>query len=322
MAHWTDKRHARAELGNALRRAGWKLFGWHEDKSDSRTDYYDPESWNGIGTKDGAVVVVNETSRDSGRVPTKHVKVDDGPCATCGGTGLDPSGWTLTAARQEPARYHQETDAPGTRSLLPGVVSPIPFVDGGRLRCRGLRCSEGRIVHYAQVECPDDRWPTFQGNPKGRVWHVERNGKILASGSGVFSLLTQANNAQSAADRTEQGSERASYDERQAAQERGREAYRGVFDALARKIDAAAFDVAAEVVVPRGELHPALVEGAAFTVRNGARAGFVEVVFPSRPSAETLAELKAAGYRWARLNACWYGREVSLPERYREVVAS
>jgi len=42
------------------------------------------------------------------------------------------------------------------------------------------------------------------------------------------------------------------------------------------------------------------------------REGYVEVVFSDRPEPETLNALKAHGFRWARTNKCWYGRDVAF----------
>lgn len=58
------------------------------------------------------------------------------------------------------------------------------------------------------------------------------------------------------------------------------------------------------------------VDGA--TVRpSRVREGFAEVVFPAKPAAAVLDELKAAGYRWSRFSCCWYGPASMLPARYR-----
>jgi hypothetical protein len=35
----------------------------------------------------------------------------------------------------------------------------------------------------------------------------------------------------------------------------------------------------------------------------------VEIHFSTRPAPEVLAEVKAHGFRWARGNRCWYGRD-------------
>ena len=58
MTHWTDKRHARSTIGLAFERAGWKLFGWKPDRSDSMTDYFDPPDWDGVATLNGYTVVM------------------------------------------------------------------------------------------------------------------------------------------------------------------------------------------------------------------------------------------------------------------------
>jgi len=58
MTHWTDKRTARAVIGRAFERAGWKLFGWKPDRSDSMTDYFDPPDWEGIATWGRYVLVM------------------------------------------------------------------------------------------------------------------------------------------------------------------------------------------------------------------------------------------------------------------------
>lgn len=44
------------------------------------------------------------------------------------------------------------------------------------------------------------------------------------------------------------------------------------------------------------------------------RAGVVEVRFADKPAPEVLAGLKAHGFRWARTNGCWYGRDTAYAE--------
>jgi len=45
------------------------------------------------------------------------------------------------------------------------------------------------------------------------------------------------------------------------------------------------------------------------------RAGFVELVFPSKPSEDVRQGLKSHGFRWARSNACWYGRDTAYANK-------
>jgi hypothetical protein len=48
------------------------------------------------------------------------------------------------------------------------------------------------------------------------------------------------------------------------------------------------------------------VEGV--TVTENEEKGGVEIRFPSKPAADVLAMLKAAGWRWSRFGACWYAK--------------
>ncbi|MEA3341881.1 MAG: DUF2958 domain-containing protein, partial [Chloroflexota bacterium] len=48
--HWTERRTAVRRIGEELRNRGWTLFGYKEDRSDIRTDYYAPASWDGVAT--------------------------------------------------------------------------------------------------------------------------------------------------------------------------------------------------------------------------------------------------------------------------------
>lgn len=46
---------------------------------------------------------------------------------------------------------------------------------------------------------------------------------------------------------------------------------------------------------------------------------FVEILFEAKPDEQIRNELKAAGFRWAMRNACWYGPKANLPERYKSL---
>jgi hypothetical protein len=55
-------------------------------------------------------------------------------------------------------------------------------------------------------------------------------------------------------------------------------------------------------------------EGITITPSSLGRAGVVEVRFSEKPAPEVLSTLKARGFRWARGNRCWYGKQANLPE--------
>jgi len=311
--HWTDKREGTALVGAELRRRGWTLFGWTDDKSDPMTDYYAPESWDGIAThpeRPGVVVCVNVSPYTvkscSGGCPMTR-RVAGEVCPRCNGAQADPDGWTLEKARQDPRAWHASVNAgTGAVSLMPGVVSPIPFIGSGwggghgetydyppelrgRERCR--RCSGAG--HLLKTEHYLEPWPTFQANPRGATWHVERGGVVVASGTGVYSVAD-------CNDRPNQAAK---------------------VGALCDRIERAAAATAVKVAELAGVGLDARPEGVVVRASSLGRAGVVEVVFPAKPVEEVRAALKAAGFRWAKSGGCWYGPEAALPAELRRVEA-
>lgn len=62
-------------------------------------------------------------------------------------------------------------------------------------------------------------------------------------------------------------------------------------------------------------------ENIAVTRRPGRRKGFVELLFAAKPDETLRQELTAAGFRFNRADACWWGAESALPERYKNAAA-
>jgi hypothetical protein len=274
-----------AAVGLELVSRGWRLCGWSDDQSDMQTDYFHPASWDGVAThleRPGVVLCVNVSAytaehRSGGQRVTEYQPAEQ--CTRCKGAKADPDGWTLADARLAPREYHASRNAgAGAIAIFPTVVSPIPFFDVlkedeprelvGRERCR--KCS-GRGHSLAPVEriIP---WPCFGATPKGSSWHVERDGRIIARGSGVFSC------------------------------DDSREKISALVDKLERAADSAE--------------QPATPAGDRVSISAGKKPGYVEVRFTAKPDEQTRAELKAAGFRWAKFSGCWYGLGASLPERY------
>jgi hypothetical protein len=291
--YYGDVRKSVALIGKALEARGWTLYGWSADKSDIMTDYFCPESWDGVATKGDAVacVDVNDytvSSRSGGQKLSRPEP--DAECPRCHGAQVDPAGWTYQKAKADPRGFNADAAGPNARSLFPDVVSPIPFFgigpyggeypEGGFQHERCRKCS-GSGHTFRSVEYVEP-WPTFQANPPHRNWHVERGGQIVASGSGSGSC--------------------------DAAKA----------EALADKIEAAAFpptrnrtaDTMRDATPP-----PLGVE----VNESSTHPGNVEVRFASKPSDIVRAALKAAGFRWYGPASLWYGPAVMFPEWIAQV---
>lgn len=316
--HWTDKREAVAMVGAELARRGWTLYGWKDDQSDAMTDYYCPESWRGPAERGGFVVVVDSgPSEPGGHQPVKSACDVVAACERCGGSGDDPSGLTYQWAKENPRAFNAAR-LDGTRSiaLFADVVSPLHFRDYGPELCR--KCNGGgRVYGNHRLEPEGPRWPEHKGNPPRASWHVERNGVILASGSGVFAVASerwerghvcQAENPSDETACERCGKRGLAFELRAETCPNGRPKLRALVD----RIEAVVKKAEARATFPT---HGGMIHAVADSVSvvEGKRPGYVDVRFAAKPDAETLAALKAAGFRWAPSFGCWYGLRESLP---------
>lgn len=73
-------------------------------------------------------------------------------------------------------------------------------------------------------------------------------------------------------------------------------------------------DAISEVPAPVQHAGVASAEGVTVRPSSIGKAGVVEIVFTEKPSAEVRAEVKAHGFRWAKTNGCWYGRDIAYAE--------
>jgi hypothetical protein len=285
--HWTERRRAKASLAEELAHRGWTLYGYKPDRSDGMTDYYDPASWDGIAEKDGFVVVVDVgksnnyiLSRSGGRRYTERVRDKD--CEHCTGTGQEPGGPTYEDAVANPkkfARWQLSLTGYLMTPVLGAVVSPHDFKDG-RYKCRACY---GAGHTWKEVEAVDP-WPVFRANEPRRLWHVEKDGHILASGVGLGPC--------------------ADYD-RQRAQ--------AAVEQLVDRIENAMH------IRPTSLSAGTATSDVPVTVRrNQARSG-IEVVFASKPHLEVRDALKALGFRWSQRQGLWYTRH--SPRTWEQVHA-
>lgn len=306
-----DKRRAKANLAQALEQRGWKLYGWHEDRSDSMTDYYHPESWDGIAEKEGAIVCVDISAYDvnskSGQAEERYVPQQGPPCDRCDATGVEPNGWTLTQAREEPSEFHLDQlmrehegqeftvldDRSGIRFFggntmragLSGGVSPLHFTDRGEMKC--VKChGSGKLAARPKVEVAFT-WPAFHANPPHKTWHIEVEGQIVASGVGLKKAYGN------------------SYGDMEGAHE------------LAAKLDCARHGRSSG---GEGDDSVSAAEGNGVRLVHNVAKNGLELYFTAKPSLEVRDRIKRHGWRWARRNACWYVRKSESQEAFAQAL--
>ncbi|HEX3552305.1 MAG TPA: hypothetical protein VIA62_03645 [Thermoanaerobaculia bacterium] len=165
-------------------------------------------------------------------------------------------------------------------SGLNSVVSPIPFQPSGVMCC--VLCSgAGHTWAEPRIEV-EFIFPTFQANPPGRTWHVERAGKVLLSGTGLNRCYDSNHR-----DRAESAA--ASLAER--------------IDALTRSPEEA-------------PSCSTLLAGGLPELRPNLERGGLELRFPSKPAEVIRRQLYDQGWRWSRFARCWYTRKTAAAEAF------
>lgn len=164
MNYWT-KRDSLVTISTALRFYDWKIYGYKEDNSDFMTDYYDPERWDGIAVKNGYILVI-----------------DNSTGGTIGGNFVKKSYDSKLLKKIEKLK----------------ALRDCPSASAGEKRNASaiIKRLDKNLVTEIIVE--NDLPPVkFQANPNNFKWHIEKNGKIIAKGNGVFGFKDLLRNNQS-----------------------------------------------------------------------------------------------------------------------------
>lgn len=151
-----EKQGSLVSLMEGLQKRGWLIYGFNEDKSDMMTDYWHPASWDGIAVKNGYILVVDVYSNGS-----------------IGGDFIHRSYDHKLAKRiqklQALADNHAASE--GERANALAMIEKL----------------DKSVVEEILVQ-GDKPEVKYQKNPGNSKWHIERNGKIVAKGTGVYAF--------------------------------------------------------------------------------------------------------------------------------------
>ena len=149
MSNYYEKRNAKVNIAHELMNNGWKVFGYKADESDSMTDYYSPANWDGIATKNGFTLVVDtKYTGNSGRVQTR--------------TTTSGSANYKKISKLEKMTIENgctEAEAQAAQDMINKLKNSVK--------------TNEEIISV---------WPEFMANPKGCIWHIEKEGAIVAKG--------------------------------------------------------------------------------------------------------------------------------------------
>lgn len=149
MSNYYAKRNAKVNIANELMNNGWKVFGYKADESDSMTDYYNPANWDGIATKNGFTLVVDtKYTGNSGRVQTRTTS-----------TGSTNYKKIAKLEKMTIENGCTEAEAEAAKEMINKLKNNVKVNE--------------EVINV---------WPEFMVNPKGCIWHIEKDGAIVAKG--------------------------------------------------------------------------------------------------------------------------------------------
>lgn len=134
---------------------GWKVYGWHANNSDPYTDYYDPEYWDGIATKNGYTLVIDHSFAAKEINRTYKVYTQDAPEVAEKIKKLERMTMANGASEQE-EQTARAAIAKLREKKQGGEVTKTEFTPG----------------HLA--------------NPPRCNWHIEKDGIIVDKGTGLL----------------------------------------------------------------------------------------------------------------------------------------
>jgi len=154
--YYGDKQDSLIAIMQGLQFRGWLIYGYKPNMSDAMTDYYDPARWDGIAVKNGYILVVD--CYNGGKIGGNYI--------------------------------HQSYDVKIQQKLqkLYALRDNHAVSEGEKANAQAIIDSLSKKVVNEIMEESGLPEVTYQKNPGNAKWHIEKDGKIIDKGTGVFSF--------------------------------------------------------------------------------------------------------------------------------------
>lgn len=164
MTNYYDKQSAKVALVHVLKNNGWTIFGYTPDASDAMTDYWSPAHWDGVATKNGFVLLVDQYSTsNSGREEKSYNYNNNGKTSS------------YEKIKKLEATMNNSASSENEKEVAAKKIEKLQEVQ-----------ETSYTVEYV--------FPTFSHKtPKMSMWHIEKDGEILAKGNGLISAYDTNN---------------------------------------------------------------------------------------------------------------------------------
>lgn len=156
MTNYYDKQSAKVALMHVLKNNGWTVFGYTPDESDAMTDYWSPAHWDGVATKNGFVLLVDQYSTsNSGREVKSY--------------NYNSTTNNYDKIKKLEATMNDKASSENEKEVAAKKIEKL---------------QEAQETSYTLEYV----FPTFSHKtPKMSMWHIEKDGEILAKGNGLIS---------------------------------------------------------------------------------------------------------------------------------------
>lgn len=162
MSNYYTMQDSKVELMKGLVNNGWKVYGYKPNESDAMSDYWSPAHWQGIATKNDFVLVVDQFN-------TSY-------------SGYEIKEYDYTNSKNNSSKIEK----------LKATLNDQASSENEKAVC------ERKIEQLKKENKPSYKvievYPTFSfGNPGRCNWHIEKDGVIVAKGTGIGSIYAGYN---------------------------------------------------------------------------------------------------------------------------------
>lgn len=141
---------------------GWKVYGYHEDESDSMTDYYSPAYWNGVAEKNGYILCVNVYGEAK---PQEITRYNKNYLAMDSKTNETIKKLEAITTNRGASEQEEETAKAKIELLRNKVIE------------KNTNISEYEVIGVI---------PGHMAHPPKCNWHIEKDGVIVEKGNGIL----------------------------------------------------------------------------------------------------------------------------------------
>lgn len=163
MSNYYDYREVKVMIAHRLMDIeGWKVYGYHEDKSDSMTDYWDPASWDGVAEKNGYILCVNVY----GAADPHEIRQ------------YNYDGFTYDHSIAEKIKKLEAMTVERGASEAEEASAKLSIE---RLQKKAEEAAENANKYIVVGTVPG-----HMAHPPKMNWHIEKDGIIIAKGNGIL----------------------------------------------------------------------------------------------------------------------------------------